>query len=83
MCLWRLRICHYSTHFNLAIGWNGTGLCNGLSILFGGVGSCLIPESIVAATGSFDAGILSIVVRALDSINCAVADGSIVRRWDG
>lgn len=42
----------------------GTGFYNGLSILFGGVGGSLIPGSIVAATGSFDAGILSIVVGA-------------------
>lgn len=43
----------------------GTGLYNGLSILLGGVGGSLIPGSIVAMTGSFDAGILSIVVGAL------------------
>lgn len=43
----------------------GTGLYNGLSVLFGGVGGSLIPGSIVAATGSFDAGILSIFVGAL------------------
>jgi sugar phosphate permease len=43
----------------------GTGLYNGLSLLFGGVGGSLIPGSIVAATGSFDAGILSIFVAAL------------------
>ncbi len=43
----------------------GTGLYNGLSILVGGVGGSLIPGSIVAATGSFDAGILSIVAGAL------------------
>ncbi|HEY9638155.1 MAG TPA: MFS transporter [Coleofasciculaceae cyanobacterium] len=43
----------------------GTGLYNGLSILFGGVGGSLIPGTIVATTGSFDAGILSIVVGAL------------------
>lgn len=42
----------------------GTGLYNGLSILLGGVGGSLIPGLIVAATGSFDAGILSIVVGA-------------------
>ncbi len=42
----------------------GTGLYNGLSILLGGVGGSLIPGSIVAATGSFDAAILSIVVGA-------------------
>ena len=43
----------------------GTGLYNGLSVLFGGVGGSLIPGSLVAMTGSFDAGILSIVVGAL------------------
>jgi sugar phosphate permease len=42
----------------------GTGLYNGLSVLLGGVGGSLIPGSIVAATGSFDAGIFSIVVGA-------------------
>lgn len=43
----------------------GTGLYNGLSLLFGGVGGSLIPGSIVAMTGNFDAGIFSIVVGAL------------------
>lgn len=43
----------------------GTGLYNGLSVLFGGVGGSLIPGSIVAMTGSFDAAIFSIVVGAL------------------
>lgn len=42
----------------------GTGLYNGLSVLLGGVGGSLVPGSIVAVTGSFDAGILSIVVGA-------------------
>ncbi len=42
----------------------GTGLYNGLSVLLGGVGGSLVPGSIVAITGSFDAGILSIVVGA-------------------
>lgn len=42
----------------------GTGLYNGLSVLLGGVGGSLIPGSIVAITGSFDAGILSIVIGA-------------------
>ncbi|MBI4785232.1 MAG: MFS transporter [Oscillatoriophycideae cyanobacterium NC_groundwater_1537_Pr4_S-0.65um_50_18] len=42
----------------------GTGLYNGLAVLLGGVGGSLIPGSIVAMTGSFDAGILSIVVGA-------------------
>ncbi len=43
---------------------SGTGLYNGLAILLGGVGGSLIPGSIVAATGNFDAGMLSIVVGA-------------------
>jgi sugar phosphate permease len=43
----------------------GTGLYNGLSILLGGVGGSLIPGTIVAMTGNFDAAILSIVVGAL------------------
>jgi len=43
----------------------GTGLYNGLSVLFGSVGGSLIPGSIIATTGSFDAGILSIVIGAL------------------
>ncbi|WP_404784942.1 MFS transporter [Altericista sp. CCNU0014] len=42
----------------------GTGLYNGLAVLLGGVGGSLIPGTIVAMTGSFDAGILSIVVGA-------------------
>ncbi len=42
----------------------GTGLYNGLSVLLGGIAGSLIPGSIVAATGSFDAAILSIVVGA-------------------
>lgn len=42
----------------------GTGLYNGLSILLGGVGGSLIPGSIVAATGSFDTAILSLVIGA-------------------
>lgn len=43
---------------------SGTGLYNGLSVLLGGVGGSLIPGSIVAATGSFDTGIFSLVVGA-------------------
>jgi MFS transporter, ACS family, D-galactonate transporter len=43
----------------------GTGLYNGLSVLLGGVGGSLVPGSIVAMTGDFNAGILSIVVGAL------------------
>jgi len=42
----------------------GTGLYNGLSVLLGGVGGSLVPGSIVAATGSFDTAILSLVVGA-------------------
>lgn len=42
----------------------GTGLYNGLSVLLGGVGGSLVPGTIVAMTGSFDAGILSLVVGA-------------------
>ena len=42
----------------------GTGLYNGLSVLLGGVGGSLIPGSIVAITGSFNAGMLSLVVGA-------------------
>jgi MFS family permease len=42
----------------------GTGFYNGLSILLGGVGGSLVPGSIVAATGNFDAAILSIVIGA-------------------
>ena len=43
----------------------GTGLYNGLAVLFGGVGGSLIPGSIVAMTGNFNAGMFSIVVGAL------------------
>jgi MFS family permease len=42
----------------------GTGLYNGLAVLLGGVGGSLIPGAIVAATGSFDLGILSLVIGA-------------------
>jgi sugar phosphate permease len=44
---------------------SGTGLYNGLTVLFGGVGGSLIPGSLIAITGSFDAGLLSIIVGAL------------------
>lgn len=40
----------------------GSGLYNGLTILFGGVLGSLIPGSIAEVTGSFDMGILSVVV---------------------
>jgi MFS family permease len=43
----------------------GTGVYNGLTVLFGGVGGSLIPGSIVAETGSFQAGLMSVVVGAV------------------
>ncbi|MCX7783753.1 MAG: MFS transporter [Meiothermus sp.] len=43
----------------------GTGLYNGLTVLLGGVGGSLVPGSIVAATGSFQAGILSVMGGAI------------------
>jgi sugar phosphate permease len=43
----------------------GTGLYNGLTILFGGVGGSFIPGSIIAVTGNFEAGMFSIVIGAL------------------
>lgn len=58
---------------------SGTGLYNGLSVLFGGVGGSLIPGSIVAATGSFDAGILSIVVGALLAAGVMFGLASFIR----
>ncbi|MBE9031235.1 MFS transporter [filamentous cyanobacterium LEGE 11480] len=39
----------------------GTGIYNGLAVLFGGVGGSFIPGTIVASTGNFDLGMLSIV----------------------
>lgn len=44
---------------------SGSGVYNGLSILLGGVGGSLVPGTIVAITGSFTAGILSIVCGAV------------------
>lgn len=44
---------------------SGSGVYNGLSILLGGVGGSLVPGTIVAITGSFTAGILSIVVGGI------------------
>ncbi len=41
-----------------------TGLYNGTTVLLGGVGGSLIPGGIVALTGSFQAGLLSIAVGA-------------------
>lgn len=38
-----------------------TGLYNGLTVLVGGVGGSLVPGTIVAVTGSFQAGLLSVV----------------------
>ncbi len=43
----------------------GTGLYNGLSVLIGGVGGSLVPGTIVALTGDFNAGLLSIIGGAL------------------
>ncbi len=41
-----------------------TGLYNGTTVLLGGVGGSLIPGGIVALTGSFQAGLLSVAVGA-------------------
>lgn len=41
-----------------------TGLYNGTTVLLGGVGGSLIPGTLVALTGSFQAGLLSIAVGA-------------------
>ncbi len=41
-----------------------TGLYNGATVLLGGVGGSLIPGGIVALTGSFQAGLLSVAVGA-------------------
>jgi MFS transporter, ACS family, D-galactonate transporter len=57
----------------------GTGLYNGLSVLLGGVGGSLIPGSIVAATGSFDAAILSIVVGAWLASGVMFVLGRVIR----
>ena len=43
---------------------SGTGIYNGISVLVGGIGGSFIPGSIVAATGSFDAGMFSLIVGA-------------------
>ena len=43
----------------------GTGLYNGLSVLIGGVGGSLVPGTIVAITGDFNAGLLSIVIGVI------------------
>jgi sugar phosphate permease len=43
----------------------GTGLYNGLSVLIGGVGGSLVPGTVVAITGDFNAGLLSIVIGAI------------------
>ena len=43
----------------------GTGLYNGLTIIFGGVGGSLIPGTILSSTGSYDAALTSIAVGAL------------------
>jgi len=57
----------------------GTGLYNGLAVLVGGVGGSLIPGSIVALTGSFDAGILSIVVGAWLASGVMFVLGRLIR----
>lgn len=44
---------------------SGSGVYNGLSILLGGVGGSIVPGTIVAITGSFTAGMLSIVCGAV------------------
>ena len=54
----------------------GTGLYKGLSVLIGGVGGSLVPGTIVAITGDFNSGLLSIVVGAL----CGVAILSFLAR---
>jgi len=43
---------------------SGTGLYNGLSVFFGGVGGSFVPGAIVAATGDFDLGMVSFVAGA-------------------
>jgi MFS family permease len=42
----------------------GTGLYNGTTVLLGGVGGSFIPGALVALTGDFQAGILSVAVGA-------------------
>lgn len=42
-----------------------TGLCNGLALVIGGVGGSLVPGTVVAMTGSFDRGLMSIAFGAL------------------
>jgi sugar phosphate permease len=42
----------------------GTGLYNGTTVLPGGVGGSFIPGMLVALTGDFQAGILSVAVGA-------------------
>ena len=42
----------------------GTGLYNGLTVLFGGVGGSLVPGTLVSLTGDFQIGMLSLVVGA-------------------
>ncbi|HEY9661126.1 MAG TPA: MFS transporter, partial [Allocoleopsis sp.] len=57
----------------------GTGLYNGLTILLGGVGGSLIPGSIVAATGNFNAGMFSIVVGGMLAALVLLGLGRIMR----
>jgi MFS family permease len=50
-----------------------TGLYNGVSLILGGVGGSLVPGAIVAATGSFDRGLLSVAIGAgLAALLCAL-----------
>lgn len=49
---------------------NATGVYNGVSILLGGVGGSMIPALIVRQTGSFDAGLASVVAGA--SLGCVM-----------
>lgn len=44
---------------------SATGLYNGLSVIFGGVGGSFIPGILVSTTGDFNAGILSVTVGAV------------------
>lgn len=57
----------------------GTGLYNGLSVLLGGVGGSLIPGTVIAMTGSFDAGILSVVIGAFLAALVLLWVGYLVR----
>lgn len=58
---------------------SGTGLYNGLSVLVGGVGGSLIPGTVIAMTGSLDAGILSVVIGAFLAALILLGVGYLVR----